>query len=146
MELRTHSRFQLETNNSFLMTSSRYTCYRQLNSGQKIQPQLVKPDGETSQNAYENKDKLEEPKEASYIEQKPSYVSCPPPSAPPPPPPPNLDKSSSRKSNIEVTQSVANSTVPPPIPSRSSLSSGHHGSKPPPPLPARPQPHLPPRK
>ncbi|GFY12059.1 hypothetical protein TNCV_4975591 [Trichonephila clavipes] len=113
---------------------------------EKIQPQLLKPDGETSQNAYENKDKLEEPKEASFIEQKPSYVSCPPPSAPPPPPPPNLDKSSSRKSNIEVTQSVVNSTVPPPIPSRSSLSSGHHGNKPPPPLPARPQPHLPPRK
>ncbi|GFQ64300.1 hypothetical protein TNCT_356871 [Trichonephila clavata] len=111
----------------------------------KALPRLVKPDVETSQNAYENEEKLKEYKETSYVEQKQSYVSCPPPSAPPPPPPPNLDKSSSRKSNIEITQSVAYSTVPPPIPSRSSLSSGHHGSKPPP-LPARPQPYLPSRK
>ncbi|GFT46822.1 synaptojanin-1 [Nephila pilipes] len=113
---------------------------------QKMQPQLVKPDGETfpSQNAYEKQDKLEESKEVSYVEQSANYVSCPPPSAPPPPPP-NLDKGSSRKSNIEATPSPANSAVPPPIPSRHSLSSGHHGNKPPP-LPARPQPNLPPRK
>lgn len=110
---------------------------------QKFQPQLVKTDGEILpfQNAYEKKEKS---KETSYVEQKANYVSCPPPSAPPPPPPPNLEKSS-QKSNIKVTQSPANSTVPPPIPSRPSLSSGHHGSKPPP-LPARPQANLPPRK
>ncbi|GBM41162.1 Synaptojanin-1, partial [Araneus ventricosus] len=99
----------------------------------------------TSVNACEEKpEKSVEIKETSRVEQNASYVSHPPPSAPPPPPPPNLDKHTSSRSSpakSEVSKSAANAAVPPPIPSRPSLSTG---SKPPPPLPARPQSNLPP--
>ncbi|KAF8790383.1 synaptojanin-1-like [Argiope bruennichi] len=92
----------------------------------------------------EKPEKSVEIKETSCVEQNANYVSHPPPSTPPPPPPPNLDKHTSSRSSpakSEVSKPVVNAAVPPPIPSRPSLSTGN---KAPPPLPARPQSNLPP--